>query len=475
MHSRAPLPRAALALVMLLAGGVAPCACDSGPHDDSEENGTRLKRLWLSEAGGSRILAPGMFWDSATKKICSLDQAREACIAEDEVVEEARYIDSECTKIGIERSAQVARLQKSCTSIYYETWLGAPTLEVPYRYSKIGTRCEVTEGKTTIRLPTGTRPTFTYRPGEGTGRLRPLVAESSDGLRVIGGAPRAFDTLTGEACTIVGGSCRYAGTNLPWVGSNERPESIGGWGGSSRACTSPRPTDSRVVVTAGQGASEVPLSFVSDCVDQTFFAPLRAPVDVAVNAPGALEDYPSRLPLRGPLKAARVGVKALDGESGVLYFTDVDGTRLAPAGLQGARCVVQRGRDGTLECAPTVVFEVLAYESSDCSGTPISAYRQNACTLEPATLYTGRAKQARIVSRANGDDLYIRDRTGCRSYRDARKEALAEDETLIRVVLGQDPDPSLPLPGLPAPIPSDAGASLEDFRAIPLSTYVSDE
>jgi hypothetical protein len=230
-----------------------------------------------------------------------------------------------------------------------------------------------------------------------------------------------------------------------------------------------------VVVTAGQGASEEPFYNRKVCVEQTFYAPLRAPIDVAVDAPGALKDYPSRLPLRGPLKAARVGVQALDGERGVLYFTDVDGTRLAPAGLQGARCVVQRGRDGTLECAPTVVFEVLAYESSDCSSTPISAYRQNACTLEPAALYTDRATRARIVSRANGDHLYIRDRTGCRSYRDARKEALAEDEPLIRVVLGQDPDPSLPLPGLPAPIPSDAGPSLGDFRAIPLSTYVSDE
>lgn len=457
-------PLGFVGLILPLMCVLGPCACqgsEGGKPDVDERNGTRLKRLWLAEPGGSRMLAPGMFWDATTQKVCTLDSTREACIAEGEGVEEARYIDRECTKIGIAASVRVARLAKTCTSTYYETSSSAPTLEVPYRYAKIAGRCEVVEGQTTIRLPTGQLPTFTFSPGEGTGRLRPVIAESSDGLRVLGGVPIAFDTLTGEVCTLQGGGfCRYSGSSyLPRIGPNGQPESIEVRDRASQACRVP--VTSRVVVVNRQTSMFVHLR----CEEQDLYAPeLRDPVSAALRwGPEALAESRALQPLRGPFFPAPAIVKRL--EDGTVALVDSDGTWLSTVGMQGTRCKVSRGDDGTFACHPTFDFGLLAYEDADCAGKPVSAYLESECTTSPAALFPGSGGSKQLIaSRADGDNLYIRGKAGCQRYVDERAERNPRHEHLVRVTFKTDLD-DRPFTIIPP----------ETAFPIPLETYVSKE
>lgn len=325
--------RASVAVGMFLAFFCSfPCACQGSDTENSdvhEQNGTRFKRMWLVGAGGSRMLAPGIFWDAATQKTCSLNSTREVCIGEEEPVEDARYIDRECTKVGIATSARVARLARTCTSTYFETSPSAEVFDVPYRYAKVGGHCEVVEGQTYVRLPTGERPTFTFRLGEGSGRLRPIIAESSDGLRVLGGAPIAFDTLTGEQCTLAGGACRYSGQRTPQRSGDGLPVSVDDWEDASTCPPSPfhhPPADSRVIVMAPRG---------EPCEAQTIYAPT---IPIPFPHTQTTDPSPRRIELRGPYPSATVRISTETTDRRTTWFVADDDTRLAHAGIWGNEC-----------------------------------------------------------------------------------------------------------------------------------------
>jgi len=325
---------------LLLVGTFVPCGCAERAPYEPEQNGARLKRLWLTEPMGSRMLAPGAFWDSATQRVCKLDAPYQVCIAHDEQIEEARYIDKECTQVGIALPALLARVTGRCSTTFYETSPAAQQLVVTARYAKVNGGCEVVGGKITVRIATGTRPTFSLRAGPGTGRLRPIVVESSDGLRVVGGAlrgdalgPLAFDSLTGEVCTLYRGSCFYslhpppAGTI---VGGSPSPECD-----DASLRRSPRQTP--VVVTASAGDTY--------CARQTFYAPPRRPTVLASgqDVPLVASSPPPAPALQGPHVTAtpRLALVSphVDPRVGALAFVDSeDGTSLAPAGVAGVPC-----------------------------------------------------------------------------------------------------------------------------------------
>lgn len=394
-RSRVPLPRAALAFVMVLVG------CTTTAPSDVEvvaKSGSRLKRVRMVGEDGISVPWPDQLWDSARGDMCvpkfSRAASEGACVPthgpSDYTV---RYLDGACTRPAVTSKTGFAVVTSECAVRGFEADPNASEVTaMTYAHDATG-RCVPWKADARVWPAARPAPRLSLSVMPTLERLQAWRVESDEGLvsELPGTLPTAFDAEGGAACELLAhGYCGF-GTAASVTRDAACPD-------LGRVSAPTRPSCQE----ASRGGSPPPTVGKVDSTETDVCAPSYVRLSVAREARGGdaktcasyTRSGPDDVVAIRPLPVARVDAGERPGSGGRLRLVDYRserGTSLSLAHyhdtVQDMPCWIrenERAR-GTYACFPPALPATIAYVTSSCQGTSL-------VLVDPANLAQGPCK-----------------------------------------------------------------------------------